>query len=876
MMMAASKVKQVVKANFAPRCAPINTDGLLPRAGLLRNMRTLYATGNTRLLKTRKVAILNSANASDYSVTLAARVAELSHELGFTVVTSNTKVYLAVLEQCSARNIPCIVVYDRPLPEKLPGGTNAQSCLCLSPYSDRFPPKQSNRIRDSIVAGLADEIIAIEIRSGGMMEQVLAECLKIRKPVLIADFPATGESATRRLTERGAVSYTPDLTLAELRHHLTRSGHPGFQPDSDLGQFFTPETVVEFMYKMVSTYLGTAIPKDWKIFDPACGEGVFLKYAFESRIAPAENLFGVDIDPNLAHLWTSGGLRKGAHLLVSDGLIDQPQIGISQESFDLVIGNPPFGGTGFRNLLRLLPQPAATSDARRGAALFSNDEEVEIQESAVTAVAEESTPFENSTPVTPTGKRYYLRLLQSLDSLDCLRKAPVDLPDDNGGNRHSLFGDGSPSNTLRTKNDRIQTEALQKLLRGLDAGASQIENAILSSKPLQDWIRKVATFPIEVAFVERFVRLAKPGGMIALIVPNGITSNAQLKFLRDWLSEHARLIAVVSLPRETFKKFGINASTSILFLQRLKPAEKVNPEGYIMLVKTDFVGVNSGGKNDLPAVVDEFKHFCKTGEILHPHFSPMMVRVDPEDMTRLDRWDPDFYRPEYVQLDQLLKRKGAVQLSDFIGELVSGYRASSIRFNSRGAVAAVKVGNIRFSGLDLSRVSLIPDTSPAAAGQFLIQEGDLLICRKGEGGPARGKLTYVFKDPGPASAFGDIYRLAPKTRRHGPFLATFLLSKYGKNQIIRLQAGVASPTLDKMDLEKILVVKPSKHMLDLTESGWGKVYSWHERAIHRKIALRRARARTGDIESDPEFSRSIQKAEAELKEMMQELESLIG
>ena len=98
-------------------------------------------------------------------------------------------------------------------------------------------------------------------------------------------------------------------------------------------QFFTPESVVACCYAL----LAGALPNRPRIVDPACGDGAFLGYAAERGIAPAAALTGCDIDSALVAALVAGGM-PGVRCV--DGLAPDSLAGAS---FDLVIGNPPFG-----------------------------------------------------------------------------------------------------------------------------------------------------------------------------------------------------------------------------------------------------------------------------------------------------------------------------------------------------------------------------------------------------------------------------------------------------------------------------------------------------------------------------------------------------
>jgi predicted RNA methylase len=101
------------------------------------------------------------------------------------------------------------------------------------------------------------------------------------------------------------------------------------------GQFFTPEAVVACCYGLIEGDL-PSIPV---IIDPACGDGVFLRYAFEHSVTSPERIIGCELDAALvAELVGSGllGVRQ------ADGLA---AANLPAGAFDLVVGNPPFGVT---------------------------------------------------------------------------------------------------------------------------------------------------------------------------------------------------------------------------------------------------------------------------------------------------------------------------------------------------------------------------------------------------------------------------------------------------------------------------------------------------------------------------------------------------
>lgn len=73
----------------------------------------------------------------------------------------------------------------------------------------------------------------------------------------------------------------------------------------------------------------------------------------------------------------------------------------------------------------------------------------------------------------------------------------------------------------------------------------------------------------EVAFLVQAVRMAKVGGRIGILLPDGILTNAQLKPLRKWLLERVQLQAVVSLPRGLFP--FTPSKMSAVIMRKVKP-----------------------------------------------------------------------------------------------------------------------------------------------------------------------------------------------------------------------------------------------------------------------------------------------------------------
>jgi len=80
------------------------------------------------------------------------------------------------------------------------------------------------------------------------------------------------------------------------------------------------------------------------------------------------------------------------------------------------------------------------------------------------------------------------------------------------------------------------------------------------------------SLPPEQLFIERCWQLLKPGGRLAIVLPDSILSNPGLAWIRRWILKRCWILASLDLPTETFEPFT-GTQTSILVLQRKTDAE---------------------------------------------------------------------------------------------------------------------------------------------------------------------------------------------------------------------------------------------------------------------------------------------------------------
>ena len=82
--------------------------------------------------------------------------------------------------------------------------------------------------------------------------------------------------------------------------------------------------------------------------------------------------------------------------------------------------------------------------------------------------------------------------------------------------------------------------------------------------------------PPEQLFIERCLQFLKPGGRLAIVLPDSILGNPGLGYIRRWLIEKTRIIASVDLHADTFQPRN-GTQTSVLIVQK-KTHEEIAAE----------------------------------------------------------------------------------------------------------------------------------------------------------------------------------------------------------------------------------------------------------------------------------------------------------
>jgi len=143
-------------------------------------------------------------------------------------------------------------------------------------------------------------------------------------------------------------------------------------------------------------------------------------------------------------------------------------------------------------------------------------------------------------------------------------------------------------------------------LLGQDALASLGEFELAKAKK---------NLPLEIVGLERSIQFLRPGGRLAILLPDNVFSADSARFVRGWLLDKIIPRIIISLPVETFSPFGANVKTNILLARKLRTGEVSRQDLRICMIQASNVGYDATGReiegSDLPAVTETAREFLQ-------------------------------------------------------------------------------------------------------------------------------------------------------------------------------------------------------------------------------------------------------------------------
>ena len=91
----------------------------------------------------------------------------------------------------------------------------------------------------------------------------------------------------------------------------------------------------------------------------------------------------------------------------------------------------------------------------------------------------------------------------------------------------------------------------------------------------------------EVLFMERCLNLLKPGGRMGIVLPEGVLNNSNLQKVRDFFESSAKILLITSIPQDVFIASGATIKPSLLFFKKFTKEEQQQYNDIVNQVKKE-------------------------------------------------------------------------------------------------------------------------------------------------------------------------------------------------------------------------------------------------------------------------------------------------
>ncbi len=303
----------------------------------------------------------------------------------------------------------------------------------------------------------------------------------------------------------------------------------------ELGQFFTPRSIVDFMVALLDPEEGEAV------CDPCCGSGGFLIKAFEYVREKIEN----DI--------------QNAKEQIKNQLFDEQYNALSEkkrlaidEQVDkyFTILNKELDTTATDSRLKLLSHDC----------IFGTDANPRMARTAKMNMIMHGDGH--------GGVHHHDGLLNVNGIFENRFDVILTNPP---------FGSRVEKTLMITEADKFADEAKikyyterygQEYIKALEQVNSHIGESVLSL-----YTSGKLSGLTEVLFIERCLRLLKPGGRMGIVLPEGVLNNTNLQNVRELFEGMAKIILITSIPQDVFMASGATVKPSLVFFKKFTTKE---------------------------------------------------------------------------------------------------------------------------------------------------------------------------------------------------------------------------------------------------------------------------------------------------------------
>lgn len=304
----------------------------------------------------------------------------------------------------------------------------------------------------------------------------------------------------------------------------------------ELGQFFTPRTIVDFMVSVLDPQEGEYV------CDPCCGSGGFLIRAFEYVREHIENEVEVRKEDVKKSLFTDNysKLPKKEQEKIDQKVIDA----FNKMNYELDINNPMgrLRSLSFDCIYGTDANPRMARTAKMNMIMHGDGHGGVHHHDGLLNV---NGIWEGRFDVILTNPPFGARIDKELKITEADRFTDIEKIKA----YEKRYGKENYDNALKQVNDHINQPILDLFQIGKFSGLT------------------------EVLFIERCLNLLKPGGRMGIVLPEGVLNNTNLQKVRDFVESKAKILLIVSIPQDVFMAAGATVKPSLLFFKKFTEDE---------------------------------------------------------------------------------------------------------------------------------------------------------------------------------------------------------------------------------------------------------------------------------------------------------------
>lgn len=300
---------------------------------------------------------------------------------------------------------------------------------------------------------------------------------------------------------------------------------------------------------------------------------------------------------------------------------------------------------------------------------------------------------------------------------------------------------------------------------------------------------------LDILFVEKSLKLLKPGSDMYIILPEGLMNIKKYQFFREWILDNAYVLLSISLPEGAFIPFGGSVSKTCIIGLRKKDVKNLNNNkpNHVFLGRAIEVGYELGKKSYIAKRKNDLTEF-------NYYSNEVFERVITTSNNGECGWiKQDLINSERMDANYLLNKIDREELKDSFEKLVSLASVCDIENIS----ITVNDDDTTYDYLEVPDIS--PDTgaitnirkvkgSSISNSFHKFYPGDILYSRIN---PRKNRVAIA----PPISDFGivskEVYRIVYKENPYIKFenryvIKEILQSEHVKNQLVRLSTGSSS------------------------------------------------------------------------------------